>query len=141
MESPEVRRRTMQAVKGKNTAPELVVRRFLHARGFRYRLHRKDLPGCPDLVFPSRRKVIFIHGCFWHGHDCARGARMPKTNVEYWTAKIGRNRARDAEHLKVLRSDGWRALVLWECELRRPRYERRLVRFLENENPARGERE
>ena len=131
----------MQAVKSKNTAPELIVRRFLHARGFRYRLHRKDLPGCPDLVFPSRRKVIFIHGCFWHGHDCARGARMPKTNAEYWAAKIGRNRARDAEHLKMLRSDGWRTLVLWECELRKPRYQRRLAGFLEKENPARRERE
>lgn len=108
----------MRAVKSKDTTPELRVRRLLHGMGYRYRLHRRDLPGHPDLVFAGRRKVIFIHGCFWHGHDCRRGARVPKTNAHYWTAKIGRNRDRDARALNALAEQGWRVLVLWECELK-----------------------
>jgi DNA mismatch endonuclease (patch repair protein) len=108
----------MRAVKAKDTAPELRVRRLLHGMGYRYRLHRKDLPGHPDLVFAGRKAVIFIHGCFWHGHDCRRGARMPKTNADYWTMKIGRNRERDARALNALAEQGWRALTLWECELK-----------------------
>jgi DNA mismatch endonuclease (patch repair protein) len=108
----------MRAVKSKDTAPELRVRRLLHGMGYRYRLHRKDLPGHPDLVFAGRKAVIFIHGCFWHGHDCRRGARMPKTNADYWTMKIGRNRERDARALNALAEQGWRALTLWECELK-----------------------
>jgi DNA mismatch endonuclease (patch repair protein) len=120
----------MQAVRSKDTGPELLVRRLLHARGFRYRLHRKDLPGCPDLVFPGRRKIIFIHGCFWHGHNCARGGRVPKTNAEYWTAKIERNRARDAAVIKQLRREGWGLLVLWECRLNRKSLLKRLESFL-----------
>jgi len=117
-ETPEaLRSRTMRAVKGKDTKPEWVVRRLLHAAGYRYRLHAKELPGKPDLVFPSRRKVIFVHGCFWHGHDCARGAREPKTNVAYWRGKIARNRERDETHLEILRQDGWKVLTLWECEI------------------------
>ncbi|MGD0870176.1 MAG: very short patch repair endonuclease [Bryobacteraceae bacterium] len=131
MESPEVRRRTMQAVKSKDTGPEMFVRRMLHASGFRYRLHRRDLPGCPDIVFPGRQKVIFVHGCFWHGHGCARGARMPKANAEYWSSKIGRNQARDAKILAQLRSDGWKVLTVWECELSRRDLFRRLAEFLE----------
>src|ERR1700719_94774 len=107
MESPEVRRRTMQAVKSKNTAPELLVRSLAHRMGYRFRLHRKDLPGKPDLVFPGTRKAIFVHGCFWHGHDCARGARVPKTNRDYWRAKIARNRARDLKTLAVYEAMGW----------------------------------
>jgi DNA mismatch endonuclease, patch repair protein len=117
MESPEVRRRTMQAVKSKDTCIEMHVRRLLHAQGYRYRLHRADLPGCPDLVFRSRRKVIFIHGCFWHGHQCARGKRVPKTNTDYWTAKISRNSARDAATRDRLKGLGWKASIVWECEL------------------------
>jgi DNA mismatch endonuclease (patch repair protein) len=117
MESPEIRRRTMQAVKGKDTAPEMTVRRMLHASGFRYRVHRTDLPGCPDIVFGRRRKIIFIHGCFWHGHDCSRGARIPKSNTAYWTAKIDRNQKRDAATREQLKKDGWRVLVIWECEI------------------------
>lgn len=115
-ESAAQRRRTMQAVKSKDTTPEMRVRRLLHSMGYRYRLHRDCLPGTPDLVFVSRRKVIFVHGCFWHGHSCARGARVPKTNREYWLKKVARNRERD----RVVRSDletlGWDALVVWECE-------------------------
>ena len=108
----------MRRVKGKDTGPELTVRRLLHGLGFRYRLHRRDLPGAPDLVFPSRRAALFVHGCFWHGHDCARGARAPKQNAEYWAAKIRRNRTRDAETERALAALGWRAIVVWECELR-----------------------
>ena len=108
----------MKAVKSKNTVPELVVRRALHAAGFRFRLHRKDLPGCPDLTFPSRSKIIFVHGCFWHGHNCTRGARVPKSNRDYWTAKIARNRARDEKNRLALEGSGWRVLVIWECETR-----------------------
>ena len=111
------RSRVMRAVKSKDTKPELIVRRLLHKQGYRYRLHRTDLPGKPDLTFPIRRKVIFIHGCFWHGHDCKRGAREPKTNVAYWREKIARNRARDAEHQVRLVEFGWRAVTLWECEI------------------------
>ena len=117
MESPELRRRTMQAVKSKDTRPELLVRRLLHANGYRYRLHSKKLPGCPDLVFPRRKKVLFIHGCWWHGHDCQRGSRIPKTNVVYWTKKVIRNRDRDTDSRKQLEAQGWKVLAIWECEL------------------------
>ena len=117
MESPEVRRRTMQAVKSKDTAPELLVRRLAHRMGYRFRVHRKDLPGKPDLVFPGRRKAIFVHGCFWHGHDCARGARVPKSNRGYWTKKIARNKERDRAACAALEHSCWTYLILWECEL------------------------
>jgi DNA mismatch endonuclease (patch repair protein) len=131
MESPEVRRRTMQAVKSKDTAPELLVRSLTHRMGYRFRLHRKDLPGKPDLVFPGRRKAIFVHGCFWHGHDCARGARVPKENRGYWVTKIGKNRERDLTAQEKLKDLGWKTIVFWECELRdRERLRRRLLRFL-----------
>lgn len=123
----------MRAVKSKDTAPEMIVRRLIHALGFRYRLHRRDLPGRPDLVFPSRRKAILINGCFWHGHDCSRGARQPKTNTEYWQAKIGRNMERDAINLAALQAGGWRVLIVWECETKicdRPSLKERLRLFL-----------
>jgi DNA mismatch endonuclease (patch repair protein) len=121
----------MQAVKSKNTSPEMRVRRLLHSRGYRFRLHKKNLPGCPDLVFPSRRKVIFVHGCFWHGHACARGARVPKSNTEYWVTKVARNRVRDASTKKQLEALGWKELVLWECELRNEsEFLQRAIRFL-----------
>ena len=116
--TPEDRSRVMRAVKGKDTKPEMIVRRMAHALGYRYRLHPKDLPGTPDLVFTGRQKVIFVHGCFWHGHDCARGSRQPKTNAEYWRAKIARNISRDAANLRALDAQGWQALVLWECDLK-----------------------
>jgi DNA mismatch endonuclease (patch repair protein) len=131
-ETPEaLRSRTMRAVKGKNTKPEWVIRRLLHTAGYRYRLHAKQLPGKPDLVFSGRRKVIFVHGCFWHGHGCARGARQPKANAVYWSAKIGRNRQRDIKHLAALRADGWKAHIVWECEIKKPELLARLRRFLE----------
>lgn len=134
MEDPVVRRRTMQAVKSENTGAEMFVRRLVHSLGFRYKLHGRDLPGCPDLVFPSRRKVIFVHGCFWHGHTCARGARVPKTNTAYWTAKIDRNRKRDKTVRASLRKLGWTILVVWECQIRNSSLTTRLIKFLHCEN-------
>ena len=127
----------MRAVKGKNTGPEMTVRRLVHGMGYRYRLHRKGLPGKPDLVFARRRKVIFVHGCFWHGHACKRGDRIPRTNRDYWTRKIARNRERDQEHLGALRADRWRALVIWECEVGHADIEHRLRRFLDAAHPTR----
>lgn len=114
------RSRIMRAVKSRDTAPEMTVRRLVYSMGYRYRLHRKDLPGKPDLAFKSRRKVIFIHGCFWHGHDCKRGARVPKNNREYWETKIARNRERDRQHDEDLKREGWRVFVVWECQIREP---------------------
>lgn len=108
----------MRAIKSKDTAPELTVRRLAHAMGYRFRLHRKDLPGKPDLVFPKRRKVIFVHGCFWHQHSLERclDGRRPKSNTGYWDAKLARNVARDAHNQITLEALGWDVLVLWECE-------------------------
>ncbi|SNS34736.1 T/G mismatch-specific endonuclease [Granulicella rosea] len=129
-ESAEQRSRTMRAVKSSNTAPEMAVRRLLHAMG-RYRLHRADLPGKPDIVLPARGKVVFVHGCFWHGHTCARGARKPRTNVEYWERKIGRNRSRDRRVRAELRKLGWGVLSIWECQIKEPtRLAKRLQAFL-----------
>lgn len=113
----EQRSRTMRAVKGRDTRPEMKVRRILHRMGYRYRLHRKDLPGKPDIVFGPRRRVIFVNGCFWHGHSCKRGNRLPKTNAEYWKSKIARNVERHAKQLDELATVGWKSLTLWECEL------------------------
>ena len=110
----------MRRVGSKDTGPERAVRRLLTALGLRYRLHRKDLPGAPDIVLPGRRLALFVHGCFWHGHDCKRGARAPKTNEGYWRAKIARNVERDAASLAALAQLGWRAEVIWECDLKSP---------------------
>lgn len=125
------RSRIMRAVRDRDTKPEMLVRKMVHRLGYRYRLHRADLPGKPDLVFPSRRKVIFVNGCFWHGHDCKRGARTPKTNTDYWINKVARNLDRDSANLKELRMIGWRPLVIWECELKdSSKLKQRLRRFL-----------
>ena len=115
---PEKRSAVMRRVKGKDTGPERQVRRLVWRLGGRYRLHRADLPGKPDLVMPGRRLVVFVHGCFWHGHDCARGARVPKANRDYWTQKVARNRARDEATRAALEASGWRVETVWECELR-----------------------
>ena len=117
---PESRRRVMRANKSCDTAPELQVRRMLHGMGYRFRLHRKDLPGRPDLAFPIRRAVIQINGCFWHQHPGCRHARLPKTRPEYWTSKFARNVERDRDNERRLAGMGWRVLVLWECELVNP---------------------
>ena len=132
IERPEDRSCIMRAVKSRDTAPEMLVRRLVYSMGYRYRLHRKDLPGKPDLVFSSRRKIIFVHGCFWHGHTCDRGARVPKANRDYWLTKIAKNRKRDAQHQTRLEETGWRVLVIWECEMKdRPALEARLQDFLD----------
>ena len=116
--SPEKRSAVMRRVKGRDTSPELRVRRLLWRLGARYRLHRGDLPGKPDIVLAGRRLAIFVHGCFWHGHDCARGARVPKQNRAYWEAKVARNRARDAASHAELARLGWRTLTIWECAMK-----------------------
>jgi DNA mismatch endonuclease (patch repair protein) len=128
--SSVVRSEIMRRVRSENTKPEMLVRRLVHAMGFRYRLHRKSLPGCPDLVFSTRHKVIFVHGCFWHGHRC-EAAKLPASNAEYWQAKRNRNVARDRRNLRSLGRIGWRAFVIWECELRdMERTRKRLLKFL-----------
>ena len=108
----------MRAVKSSDTAPERAVRAILRRIAPGYRLHRADLPGKPDIAYGRRKLAIFVHGCFWHGHDCARGSRMPKTNADYWRSKIARNRARDEKTLAALAATGWRTLVVYECELK-----------------------
>jgi DNA mismatch endonuclease (patch repair protein) len=128
---PQKRSAVMRRVKGKDTAPELQVRRLIWLLGGRYRLHRKDLPGKPDIVLPRRRLAVFVHGCFWHGHDCARGARVPKANRDYWIGKVGRNRERDVANRAALEAGNWRVETVWECELRdRPTLEARVRRWL-----------
>ena len=117
--TPERRSFIMSKVGQKNTKPEIILRRALHALGYRYRLHRRDLPGTPDIVFPSRRKVILVHGCFWHGHGC-RWGQLPKSRPEYWRPKIETNQERDKKTLTALREAGWEPLVVWQCELRDP---------------------
>jgi len=127
----EVRSRTMRAVKSRDTVPEMIVRRMVHTMGKRYRLHRADLPGKPDLTFPRLKKIIFVHGCFWHGHDCKRGARLPKENADYWANKINRNKERDANAQAALTLMGWDVLVIWECQLKNQEaLSDLLVRFL-----------
>lgn len=115
--APQTRRRTMASVHSRDTSPELLVRKGLFARGLRYRLYRRDLPGKPDLVFPKHGAVIFVNGCYWHGHKCARGNRIPKTNTCYWLAKIERNLVRDQYNLDALAVLGWRVGVIWECAI------------------------
>jgi DNA mismatch endonuclease, patch repair protein len=128
--SPQ-RSATMRAVKSRDTSPELAVRALLRAFAPGYRLHRKDIPGNPDIAYVGRRQAIFVHGCFWHGHDCARGARIPKANADYWRVKIARNRARDEAHREKLAALGWRALTVWECELKdKAAVEKKLRKFV-----------
>lgn len=114
--SPDLRSRNMRAIRAKDTVPEMIVRRLVFSMGYRYRLHGSSLPGKPDLVFKGRKKVIFVHGCFWHMHGCKRG-RMPKSKLEYWESKLMRNKVRDTENQKCLAACGWDVLVIWECEI------------------------
>lgn len=116
--TPAQRRACMQAVKGQDTTPERIVRSALHLLGCRFALHSADLPGKPDIVMPARRGIVFVHGCFWHGHTCAHGRREPATNVAYWRTKLERNRERDRRAIAALRRAGWRVLVVWECQTR-----------------------
>jgi DNA mismatch endonuclease (patch repair protein) len=131
--TPERRSENMRRIKSTGMKPEMLVRRLAHSLGYRYRLHRKDLPGKPDLVFGPRKKVIFVHGCFWHGHEregCL-DARRPKSNTGYWNPKLTRNKERDAERITTLKTDGWDVLVIWECETAdRKKLQTRLQRFL-----------
>ena len=126
----------MRAVLSKNTKPERLVRALLRPFAPGYRLHREDIPGRPDIAYVGRKQAIFVNGCFWHGHDCARGARLPRANAEYWTQKIARNAARDARHAGELAAQGWSALTVWECELKhREALEAKLREFLARATP------
>jgi len=115
--TPELSER-MRRIRKADTKPEIAVRRIAHSLGFRYRLHCRDLPGTPDLVFPARRKVIFVHGCFWHQHECRLGAKQPSANPDYWLPKLTRNAERDRRNRERLAALGWDVLVIWECETR-----------------------
>ena len=114
--TPEQRHLNMSRIKNRNTKPEIILRKGLHSRGLRFRLHRRDLPGCPDIVFPARRVVIFVHGCFWHGHNCSF-FKLPDTRTEFWGKKIARNIERDRLAVEMLTQLGWRVMIVWECSL------------------------
>ncbi len=121
----------MSQIKGKNTKPEMLVRKFLHANGFRYKLHDKTLPGKPDLVFPKLKTVIFIHGCYWHGHENCKYFVVPKTRTEWWLEKIRSNSQRDLKNYLKIRNEGWKALTIFECELRPKRRKKTLNRVIQ----------
>lgn len=128
------RSRMMGAIRGRDTKPELLVRSLLHGLGYRYRLHRRDLPGRPDIVFSRRQKVIFVNGCYWHRHEGCPLSYVPKSNTEFWRAKFDRTVVRDQENYGDLASRGWAVLVIWECECGdRPHLEHRLIHFLEQD--------
>ncbi|MCC6294255.1 MAG: DNA mismatch endonuclease Vsr [Bryobacterales bacterium] len=133
--SKEARSARMALVRGKNTKPEMTVRRLVHALGYRYRLHARTLPGTPDLVFPARHKVLFVHGCFWHRHGvrCSL-TRLPKTRLDFWASKLEANRKRDDKNRRSLRATGWKVLTVWECQLKdSAALKSRINKFLENE--------
>lgn len=120
----------MSRIKGKNTKPEMLVRKYLHAHGFRYKLHDKNLPGKPDLVLPKYKTVIFIHGCFWHGHHNCKYFTIPKTRTEWWTEKINKNIANDEKAVKLLKKEGWKIITVWECKLKPAKLEQTLFALL-----------
>jgi DNA mismatch endonuclease (patch repair protein) len=128
----------MRQIRSKNTTPEIVLRSLVHRLGYRFRLHQEDLPGKPDLVFPGRRKVIFLHGCFWHQHTGCREGRLPGTRQEYWKPKLTKNRERDAAAQLALKLQGWGVFTVWECELQKDSgaITRRLLRFLGSKRPT-----
>lgn len=129
--TPEQRRFNMSQIRSRNTKPEMIVRSLVHRMGYRYRLHRKDLPGKPDLVFPARKKIIFVHGCFFHLHDCSYGRVVPKTNAEFWQNKRQGNAERDKRNIEALQDDGWSVLIVWEC-MTKPRRINELPDFLKS---------
>jgi len=132
--TPEQRRRCMAAIRGKDTKPEMIVRSLVHRMGYRFRLHRRDLPGNPDLVFPGRGKVIFVHGCFWHQHPGCRYAARPATRPEFWAAKLDGNRERDERLRRELEERSWDVMVVWECQTRDiERLEQRIRSYLEDD--------
>jgi DNA mismatch endonuclease (patch repair protein) len=116
--SQKERSAIMRKVKSKNTGPEKKVRSLVHRLGYRFRIHRNDLPGKPDMVFPCRKKIIFVHGCFWHDHNCKAGRNKPKSNIDYWNRKIRRNAERDKKNQEALKERKWEVLVIWECEIK-----------------------
>lgn len=128
--SKEVRSYNMSRIKGKNTKPEIIVRKFLFSNGVRYKLHDKKLPGKPDMVFPKYKKVIFIHGCFWHGHEGCKYFVVPKTRTEWWLDKINSNKKKDAENVEALKKQGWDVKTIWECELKPKNREQKLQSIL-----------
>ena len=125
----EQRRRCMSQVKSKNTKPEMLVRSYLHAKGFRFRLHKKDLPGKPDIVLPRYKTAIFVNGCFWHGHEGCSYAALPSTNKEFWETKISQNRERDERTYEKLHSMGWNVIVIWQCQLKQKTKEQTLIKL------------
>jgi DNA mismatch endonuclease (patch repair protein) len=138
--TPEVRSRMMSGIRGKNTKPELIVRKALHRQGFRYRLHDPGLPGRPDLVFTRHHAVIFVHGCFWHGHDCPL-FRLPATRADFWRQKIDRNRDNDRKNILKLLDENWRVAQVWECAIRGAKRDHsevmsRLAHWLRDDEPA-----
>ncbi len=124
------RSRVMASVRSKNTKPEMLVRSTAHKLGYCYRLHRKNLPGKPDMVFPSRRIALFVHGCFWHGHDCSHGRRLPVTNADYWREKIRRNMERDARVQAELIDLGWKPVIVWECQIKDTEFPQSLAKAI-----------
>jgi DNA mismatch endonuclease, patch repair protein len=129
--TPERRSENMRRIKSKDMKPELLIRKLAHGLGYRFRLHRRDLPGKPDLVFPGRKKVILVHGCFWHQHTECREGRMPGSNKDYWNPKLKRNVERDADNLEKLHESGWQTLTVWECETKNiDALKKRLSKFL-----------
>ena len=129
---PSERSEIMSRVRSKNSRPEMLVRRLVFAEGYRYRLHDRKLPGCPDLVFRGRAKVIFVHGCFWHRHEHCALARMPKSRIDFWEPKLMANKERDARNRKLLAKEGWKMLTIWECQLKDiERLKRTVRRFLD----------
>jgi DNA mismatch endonuclease (patch repair protein) len=128
--SKEIRSYNMSRIKGKNTKPEMLVRKFLHANGYRYKLHDKSLPGKPDIVLPKYKTVIFVHGCFWHGHSNCKYYVVPKTRTDWWLNKISGNIANDAKAIKALKKDGWKIITIWECNLKLAKVEKTLNALL-----------
>ena len=128
--TPQQRRYNMQQIRAKNTKPEMLVRKFLHANGFRYSLHNKKLPGKPDIVLTKYKTIIFIHGCFWHGHTNCKYFAVPKTKTKWWLNKINTNKANDEKAGKELKKDGWKVIVVWECALKPAKQETALIRIL-----------
>lgn len=129
---PETRSYNMSQIQAKDTKPEMIVRKFLHGNGFRYRLHVKDLPGKPDLVLPKYNSVIFVHGCFWHAHEGCEFFKLPQTNTEFWKEKLYGNKERDKKHIQELEKMGWNTIVVWECELKPDLVQETLEHLIEN---------
>ncbi len=131
---PEVRSYNMSQIKGKDTKPEIIVRKFLHSKGFRFRLHDKKLTGKPDIVLLKHKTIVLIHGCFWHGHQGCKYYVVPKTRTEWWLTKINRNREKDRESTKTLQKNGWSIITIWECELKKDKRQKTFERLIEKLN-------